>query len=237
MATDYGVSGSTRAGTVTNQVDYGGAALSLQNVISITARVMETMALCTSRTAMTANCAGATDPSIDIGQDVNGTIVLGTARSTTPVYSQISSNATNGYGIYMKARYTCGGLSKDAGTSCEIPPVNGGSATAAAINNGDGEFGAQVGNGTAASGGSGTNTAVTRWAQTGANFLMDTTTANDGVDDTYGSQVISSAAESPISNRQADSVNNTYTFGASTSSITPAGIYSQAFVLVAVGVF
>ena len=241
MLTDYGVSGTTRAGlssgTITNMVDYGGAALSLQDAIAITARVMETMALCTSKAAMTANCAGAADPSIEIGQDVNGTIVLGTTRSTTPVYSQISSNATNGYSIYMKARYACGGLSKDGGTTCEIPPVNSGSATAAAITNGSGQFGVQIGNGTAAVGGSGTNTAVARWAQVGTNYLMDTTTVNDGVDDTYGSQVISSASEAPVSNKQADSVNNTYTFGAATSSITPAGIYSQAFTLVAVGVF
>jgi hypothetical protein len=240
MLANYGISGTTRTGgntPISGMVDYGGAALSIQEAIQITARVMETMALCTSRTAMTAGCAGATSPAIDIGQDVNGTIVLGTARSTTPVYSQISSNATNGYGIYMKARYACGGLSKDAGATCEIPPVNGGAAVAAAISNGDGEFGAQVGNGTAAVGGSGTNTAVARWAQVGTDFLMDTASANDGVDDTYGSQVISSASEAPVTNKQADSVNNTYTFGAATSSITPAGIYSQAFTLVAVGVF
>jgi hypothetical protein len=241
MITNYGVSGSTRAGlssgTITNMVDYGGAAMSLQSPIMITARVMETMSLCTSKDVMTTACGGASTPTIDIGQDVNGTIVLGTTLSSTPAYSQVSTNATNGYGIYMKARYACGGLSKDAGTSCQIPAVNSGAATAAAIANGAGEFGAQVGNGTAASGGSGTNTAVTRWAQTGTNYIMDTTTSNDGVDDTYGSLVVSSASEVPATNKQADSVNNTYTFGAAASSTTPAGIYSQAFLLVAVGVF
>lgn len=236
MSSQYTSSGTTRAASFANMVDYGGVALSIQNAIQITARVMETMSLCTSAATMTANCTGATTPSIEIGENVNGTIVLDDTLSTTPAYSQVSTNATNGYAIYMKARYACGGLSKDSGTTCEIPPVNTGSATAAAIANGDGEFGAQVANGTAAGGGSGTNTAVARWAQTGSNFLMDITTASDGVDDTYGSLVIDSFSESG-SNKQAASVNNTYTFGAAAASTTPAGIYSQAFVLVAVGVF
>ena len=237
--TGYGASsGTTRRATFTGMVDYGGAALSIQRAIEITARVMETMTLCTSSAVMTQGCTGiSAAPTIEIGQDVNGTIVLGNTRSETPAYSQVSSNATNGYGIYMKARWACGGLSKDAGATCEIPAVNAGSAVAAAINNGDGEFGVQVGNGTAAVGGTGTNTAVTRWAQSGTNFLMDTASVGDGVDDTYGSLVVSSAAEVPASNKQADSVNNTYNFGAAASSTTPAGIYSQAFTLVAVGTF
>ncbi|PID99643.1 hypothetical protein CSA80_00030, partial [Candidatus Saccharibacteria bacterium] len=62
------------------------------------------------------------------------------------------------------------------------------------------------------------------------------TTANDGVDDTYGSLVIDSFSEVGAA-KQAAHVNNTYTFGAAASSTTPAGIYTQAFVLVAVGVF
>ena len=222
---------------LTTMVDYGGAAMSLQKPISITARVMETMTFCVSGAAMTSGCSGLTPSNISIGQDVNGTTVLGTTLSSTPAYSQVSTNATNGYGIYMKARFACGGLSKDNGTTCQIPAVNSGGATAAAIANGAGAFGAQVSSGTAASGGSGTNTAVTRWAQTGSNYIMDTTSANDGVDDTYGSLVASSASEAPATNKQADSVNNTYTFGAAASSTTPAGIYSQAFLLVAVGVF
>jgi hypothetical protein len=241
MTNNYTATGTTRAqlppSGLAGVVDYGGAAMSLQNPIMITARVMETMSLCTSGAVMTAACAGASTPTISIGSDVNGTIVLGTALSSTPAYSQVSTNATNGYGIYMKARFACGGLSKDNGTSCQIPAVNSGGATAAAIANGSGLFGAQVSSGTAASGGSGTNTAVTRWAQTGSNYIMDTTSANDGVDDTYGSLVASSASEAPVTNKQADSVNNTYTFGAAASSTTPAGIYSQAFLLVAVGVF
>ena len=237
MTSQYTTTGAARAASFANDVDYGGVALSVQNAIQITARVMETMSFCTSAAVMTAGCTGATTPSIEIGENVNGTIVLDNTLATTPAYSQVSTNATSGYAIYMKARYACGGLSKDSGTTCEIPAVNSGGSAAAAIADGDGEFGAQVGNGTADSGGSGTNTAVARWAQTGSNFLMDTTTASDGVDDTYGSLVVDSFSESPVANRQAASVNNTYTFGAAAASTTPAGIYTQAFVLVAVGVF
>ena len=238
VTTGYGsASGATRLAAFTGMADYGGAALSVQEAITITARVMETMSLCTSKTVMTANCSGQATPAIELGQDVNGTIVLGKTLSSVPVYSQVSTNATNGYSIYMKSRYACAGLSKDNGTTCEIPPVNAGAATAAAIATGGGAFGVQVGSGTAASGGSGTNTATTRWAQTGTNYIMDKTTANDNVAATYGSLVASSASETPVTNRQADSVNNTYTFGAAASSVTPAGIYSQAFTLVAVGVF
>lgn len=234
---NYTATTAARPASFTGMVDYGGAAMSLEQPITITARVMETMSLCTSKTVMTANCSGQATPAIELGQDVNGTIVLGKTLSSVPVYSQVSTNATNGYSIYMKSRYACAGLSKDNGTTCEIPPVNAGAATAAAIATGGGAFGVQVGSGTAASGGSGTNTATTRWAQTGTNYIMDKTTANDNVAATYGSLVASSASETPVTNRQADSVNNTYTFGAAASSVTPAGIYSQAFTLVAVGVF
>ncbi len=213
-------------------VDYGGVALSATTPISITAKVMETMSFCTSEADLTAlACAGATAPNISIGEDFNGTKVLrDNITSTAKAYSQISTNAANGYDIYMRGHNSCpeGGLSKNGGTVCEIPAVAAGDAIGNNLPSGTAAFGAIIGSGTAVTGGTGTNTAVTKWA--GPNYVMDTTTALDNVNLVYGSHIIESTV-------QANSVKNEYTFAATASPTTPAGIYTQHFSLIAAGRF
>ena len=235
QATDYTVTGTTRPGTsgLTHVVDDGGIAMSLTLPITFTARVMETLTLCAASTAYTGTgCAGpaGTDvPSITLGHGTNK-ILDTSAIDTAPIYTQVSTNALNGYALYLRAGNTCAGLSKDGGTTCGIPAVNSGAATGATITAGTAAFGATVTDGTAVAGGTGTNTAITRWKTTAPTYIMDNTTANDNVGYTYGSKIISATG-------QANGVGNTITFAATASATTPAGVYTENFSLVGVGTF
>ena len=239
----------TNVGSPGNYVDYGGVALSTVTPITITARVMETLSLCTSggdgsnANNLTAanSCGVATTPSIILGHTTNN-VLTADQIDTKNVYTQLSTNAANGYALYLRAsNLTCengtndgGGLSKDGGATCAIPAINGGSASGGAMTAGTAAFGAQVASGTAATSGTGSNTAVTRWALTGSNYIMDTATANDNVVSTYGSKIAFTDTGDP---KQANSVNNTIKFAAAASPVTPAGIYSENFSLIGVGTF
>ncbi len=219
------------ATSVGNYVDYGGIALSTTAPIKITARVMESLTLCTSSAAYSGlSCAGAAAPTVYIGNGGPTNVLDTSSVYTTPIYSQISTNALNGYALYLRASNSCGGLSRDGGTTCGIPAVDGGSAAGTTITAGTAAFGATVSDGTAQSGGTGTNTAVARWKTTAPTYIMDTTTSNDNVTYTYGSKIAESSA-------QANSVNNTITFAATASLTTPAGIYTENFSLIGVGTF
>lgn len=229
----YTTTGTTRAATMANMIDNGGIALSLVLPITVTARVMESFALCIAKAAYTGvACAGPTGtdtPSITLGHTANN-ILTSSQIDTANIYTQISTNAVNGYSVYLRASNSCAGLSRDGGTTCGIPAVNSGGATGAVITAGTAAFGALVTDGTASSGGTGTNTAVARWKTTAPTYIMDNTTASDNVGYTYGSKIFSAAG-------QANAVANTITFAATASSTTPAGIYTENFSLIGVGTF
>ncbi len=238
-----------------NYNDYGGIALSTTTPISITAKVQETMTLCTSGgTAATMptptagftglNCAGFTAPAITLGGGTNYDVIDSSSIYRRSAWSQISTNATNGYAIYMRANNLCGGgLTKAPATdaTCGIPAVNGGASSALAIIAGTAAFGVDVENGVAESGGVGDNQAVAPWSTNSNNptnqFVMDDTTSNNSVKTTnspYGSKVIDTTAATV---KQANSVTNEYKFGVTASPTTPSGIYQQQFSLIAVGLF
>jgi len=231
MTAQYTASGTARAATFADNADYGGIALSTTAPIVVTARVMESLLLCTSATAFSGlACAGATTPSVIIGHGSPTAYIDTSAVDTTSVYTQVSTNASGGYAVYLRGSNACGGLSRDSGATCGIPAVNSGSATQLAITAGTAAFGMKFGNGSAHAGGTGTNTAVAKWnGSTG--YLMDTVTANDNVTYVYGSKVIDGASQ------QANSVENTITLGATASATTPAGIYTENFALIGVGTF
>ena len=235
--------------------DSGGIALSTTTPISITAKVQETMTLCTSGgTAATMptptagftglNCAGFTAPAITLGGGTNYDVIDSSSIYRRSAWSQISTNATNGYAIYMRANNLCGGgLTKAPATdaTCGIPAVNGGASSALAIIAGTAAFGVDVEDGVAESGGVGDNQAVAPWSTNSNNptnqFVMDDTTSNNSVKTTnspYGSKVIDTTAATV---KQANSVTNEYKFGVTASPTTPSGIYQQQFSLIAVGLF
>ncbi len=219
-------------GNLGTHLDDGGVALATTAPIKITARVMETMSLCTSAADLTAlACAGATTPDLVLGHGANF-VLDDSIIDTKAAYTQVSTNASNGYDVYMRAHNTCGGgLSKDDGATCLIPAINSGSATASLMAAGTAAFGVDISDGTAVAGGSGSNSAVTRWNPTTANnYIMDEVTSNDHVGYTYGSRIFSSTG-------QANSVKNTLLFAATASPTTPAGIYTQHFSVIGVGRF
>lgn len=157
-----------------NFADYGGIALSTVQVIQITARVQESLTFCVSgndpstwtggagvqgtcaSTVASPPTAGAT-PSLTLGHGSPTLILDNTAVNTGAVWSQLSTNATNGAVVNMRdSNTTCtytgmtagqpgGGLSADNGTTCAIPPVNNGANTgASAITAGTAAFGLDV---------------------------------------------------------------------------------------------
>ena len=249
MNTDYTISGTTRntyAALQPSATDLGGVAMSLTRLITVTARVMERLSLCVSggdaanANNMTAanSCNTATTPSVTLGSSPDYVLgYTGATPSTGNIYSQFSTNAANGYALYLRGSNTSctggnGGLSKDGGANCQIPPINSGSGAGnSTFTDNTAEFGAHVSNGVAATSGSGSNTAIAKWA--GPNWVMDTTTGGatgDNIISAFGSMIASSGV-------QANSVNNTITFAAVASPTTPAGIYTQNFSLIGVGTF
>lgn len=204
-------------------VDYGGVAMAIAQPIMITARVMESLSFCTSAAAVSLTpsfCTGETDPNITLGHGTNK-ILDSTAVDTAPVYSLLSTNAQSGATIRMHTNTSCGGLSRDGGTTCDIAPVG----TLAAITNGQAKFGVRTSDGTAVSGGTGTATLDPTYAST-TDYAMDTA----GVTGAYGDDMASTAGA-------VNGVNVTYTFGASASNTTPAGIYTTNESLIATGTF
>ena len=222
----------TAAGSEGSYVEYGGIALAVTDQIEITAKVQETLMLCSSSTVFTnVNCAGQTSPKISLGGGPNGDVIDSTQTWTKNAYSQISTNALGGYAIYMKSANSCGGgLTRNPATdiTCGIPAVNGGSAVGGTLGAGAAAFGATITDGVFVGTGTGTNSAVARWKTT---YIMDEATANDNVKYVYGSKVIDGA------NKQADGVVNTFTFAARSALTTPAGVYTQKFSLIGVGTF
>lgn len=225
--------------TATGYADYGGLALATNSVVQITARVMPTLTFCVSSgtgalgatNPITSDCAGTVAPNITIGHGTQDVLSSGQV-DTYSVFSQLSTNATAGAviraDINNSGTNTCGGLLLTGVTACSagnyIPPVNAGNAAGGTITAGTAAFGLSVANG---SGGTGTVNAFGCYSS--AAYCMDTT-ANTGVTSTFGSEVANCTG--PVNN-----VNNEYTFGATVSNTTPAGIYTANMSLIATGTF
>ncbi len=217
--------------------DYGGFALTTVNVVQVTAKVQETLTFCmlgtTTPPTLTApsGCGdgSATSPAIILGHGSNNTLDT-TAVDTNGVYSFISTNALHGASIRIHTNNSCGGLSTDGGTTCPIPPTNSGAATTPtssgqAINAGTAAFGLAVSTATGV-----TPSAPYDGATASSYYGFDTTTSGANATTTFGSQVLSSSG--PVSN-----VGNAWTFAATASNTTPAGIYTANIAAIATGSF
>ncbi|MEO7364155.1 MAG: hypothetical protein ABIV43_01455 [Candidatus Saccharimonadales bacterium] len=265
--------------------DYGGVALSVDYVISITARVQETLTFCVSGSdpnnwTSTGDCGDAAvtsvadttpgnygPPNIILGHGSPTAVLEPTIVDYANIWTQLSTNATNGAVINMHSSIPCGGLSADhdvnvpSSGTCAIPAVNSGSnAGPSQIVAGTAAFGVAINAYTpttqAGPAAIGTLTPTTPYynaAQysftgnvpntTSTYFGMDTTTSvafnttptnassyNGGVTSLFGSTVLTAAG--PISR-----VDARYTFAATSSLTTPAGIYVANLSLIATGTF
>lgn len=225
-------------------VDFGGIALAITNTITITARVQEKLDFCVTTANPTGTpawnvCTDATvaanPPNLILGHGTPTPILDNTAVDTGTIYSQITTNATNGAAVRLRnSNLSCGGLSSDGGTTCAIPAIG---ATASAMTAGTANFGLFVSNGSPNTGGSGTVSAAATYndgthinTTSGYYYGMDNTTAGNNVTSTYGS--VLATASAPLYK-----MINTYIFGATASLTTPAGLYQANLSMIATGKF
>lgn len=219
-------------------VDYGGVALRTANVISITARVQESLIFCVfGGAAPNNNCVaagGSTTPALTIGHQNGGSgayFIDGSAVDSTDAFMQLSTNAGLGAVVNMRTS-TSGGL---VNGSNSIPPVNSGSASPGAITAGTAAFGLIVFPGTGTFG-SLTPTAnyydaTHDTAGEGFWYGMDNTTSGNNVATTYGDTIASTGGA--VSNNMTCRL----TFAATASNVTPAGLYTANLALIATGTF
>lgn len=251
----------TAAETPGAYVDYGGVALSTNQIITITARVQEQLTFCVSGAPHSTwavpnmDCStpeAATPPALILGHGTPTAVLDTTAIDKDYAYSQVSTNATEGIAISLRNSNAqlptpCGGLSAN-GQNCAIPAVNSGGFTIGTMTIGDAAFGVAVNDGVLGVNGTGIVTADANYRVDTANtdadghstiqdYGMDedddiATTGNDegSVIGTFGDRVAFS--DDPVYR-----VNNTYTFAATASLTTPAGIYTANIDLVATGKF
>lgn len=219
---------STTSGT-TEAIEFGGFALSTANAISITARVAEALTFCVSGGNPDDSClANVTPASITLGEAPNNTL-LSTAVSTntaTPIYTQLSTNASGGAIVRMKNTAASGGLNALFGTGV-IPPTGDAPAT---ITAGTAAFGVRV---ATVAGGTGDTIDLDANYSSATDYGMDAVTTGadtTSVLTTYGDPVYSS--DDPLSNRE-----TTFIFAATASNTTPAGTYAATIILVASGTF
>jgi hypothetical protein len=222
--------------------DFGGIALSTANLISITAKVQETLTFCVSGSALqptNLTCTSATTPTLTLGHGTPA-VLDQTAVDTANAYTQVSTNASGGVSMRMKSSNSCtnGGLSSNGGSTCNIPGVPSGTpagSTAQAITAGTAAFGLYVD-------GSNTNATGTGTITPDANYHNNShvTIPSDlwygmdqgasGVTSTYGDVVAASTA--PLS-----LVNNQLVFAATASLTTQAGIYTVNESIITTGTF
>ena len=269
-ATDYtapAASGSApnvdTNGDTVKYTDYGGIAMSTVNTINITARVMESLSMCTSKNDLSngnytdfsgagvvaANGCGDTTnalpPNIEIGHGSPTKVITADQIDMTPAYFQLSTNATHGAIVRMRATNSCaqGGITTDpTGADCSaIPAINSGATTPSLMTAGTASFGLFVSNSQLTkdvSGSTGTITPDTAYNDTTTSpthtysngwFAMSTDPST-GVTSTYGSPI--AACTGPV-----NQVNTQLVFAATASLTTPAGIYTGGESLIATGTF
>ncbi|MGB4967197.1 MAG: hypothetical protein WBO35_03260 [Candidatus Saccharimonadales bacterium] len=250
----------TGGATTGSYNDYGGFALSTVQQVTITARVMETLTFCVSGepidnvtagsdAVVRSGCVQAQTPAVDIGSGTPK--VLSAAQiDADSAWTQLSTNATGGAIIRMKATNACAnaGLSSTGGAACSIPGLPG-SATngsvASAMTPGTAAFGLFVADSTATTGvanstgalvlgdanyNDGTN--INTASPSSLFYGMDrqSGTGAQGVMTVYGDPI--AASTGPVSQE-----NNELVFAATASLTTPAGIYTGNEILIATGTF
>jgi hypothetical protein len=144
--------------------DYGGVALSVDYVITITARVQETLTFCVSGNdpnnwtstgdcgdSAVTNAAQNGPPNLVLGHGTPTAVLDTSVVDYGNIWTQLSTNATHGAVINMHTNIPCGGLSADynsaspGSATCSIPAVNGGANTGpTAISPGTAAFGVAI---------------------------------------------------------------------------------------------
>ncbi len=200
------------AGTDANVVDAGGVALSTANAITVTAKVQETLTFCVYTGA---NCAaGGSSVAIGDGDGVIGTINT-PANTTTDM--DIATNATSGASVYMSGTLLLSG-------SNNIDSIGN---TCTAESAGTESFGMRIDE-------SGTTNFLPDAAyDCVANSYAFDTSAMDPTSTTtpYGDLILTTSGVPTASETV------TMEFDGNASTLTPAGIYTATYDLVASATF
>jgi len=229
---DY--STASAPGTV---ADFGGIALSTANLISITAKVQETLTFCVSGAVLqptNLTCTSATTPTLTLGHG-SPAVIDQTAVDVASAYTQVSTNASSGVSMRMKSGNTCanGGLSNNGGTTCNIPGAPGGTSSSVSMPAGTAAFGLFVAASANNATGTGSITPATTYNGNG-----HTTISSDlfygmngtNVTSTYGDVIATSAAPTSLTNNQ-------LVFAATAALTTQAGIYTVNESIITTGTF
>lgn len=213
----YTATSTTRAALFANRVDYGGAAMSTNLAVNISAVVQEQLTFCVSAASPGTGCSGVTQPDVSLGTGTPKVLTTGTVQAGT-VYHQITTNAVNNVNVRLKntSSATCAGLSRDNGTTCDII-ANG---AFAAIGSSAGKFGLNVSGG---AGGTGTVTANSNYGSAAATYGMANATYGP-----YGDIISTSAGA-------VTDVVSTMIYAANAAPTTPAGVYQATHSLIATG--
>jgi hypothetical protein len=183
--------------------------------------VEETLTFCVSGSPIT-SCGTTTSPSFAIGHTVGGTTILNTsAVDTNSIYTQTSTNAQSGIVVRLKntSSATCGGLSMNGGTSCPIPAAG---AAAITLSAGTADLGLCI------TPGSANTTATAPYNTAGCTKY--------GLDDTSGTSVLATYGSPLFSSSGAlNQENDTLTWAAAASPLTPAGNYTTIYSVVCTG--
>lgn len=213
-----------------NRQDEGGVALYITDTIGVTAAVAESMTFCVSAANISKDCTATSAPTLALGEDVNGVKTLSASNlSTGDIYTQISTNASQGAVINLKSNAdNCGGLINSSASGCFITPATGD------FSAGTANFGLLVNSATDPTGvtPSGEVRAVPASGYNGTTYLLNyASNGLSGVTSVFGDPVLDTH-DAPANNK-----NSKLTFGASVSNTTPAGRYSADLSLIATGKF
>lgn len=218
-------------------LDSGGVALATTADIGVSAAVRETLTFCVAKVDITPACANAVgnEPNITLGHNSgSGELALdSSATDTAGVYTQVSSNASNGVAVWMKSGNACGGLHRfgAAAGTCDIAPV--GTSTNAITSGASALFGMRLGTDAAATGSTdplGTVVGGANYSVSGQYGLNYDNTDATGVTSAYGDEIYHTTGPS-------NDWNVPMTFAATVTNATPAGKYSQSLSLIATGTY
>lgn len=202
---------------VGNFADFGGFALSTNDVINISAKVQEQLIFCVSKVAPGAGCSGLTAPNLALGHGAN-VVLDSTAVDEDNAYFQVSTNASGN--VIVRMRGTT--LASGANTIPAADTVNGGLNT---ITAGTAAFGMRSQQGVD----TGANTTIDANYASAAQYGLDVSTPTNNVTSGYGDPI---ATISAVQNS-----NTLIRFAATASLTTPAGLYTATQNLIATGTY
>lgn len=227
---------SATASTLTGAVDQGSAAVSITDSIGVSAAVLETMTFCVSGADITNDTCDAansgaqlTAPTLKLGENNSGVIALDQGHlSQGSIFTQLSTNAVGGAGVYLKSSNDCGGLKRSNVTTCDIVAANTAAGNAAL---GQARIGVAVDPTDVAPGALGTYAIAgggSPFYNTSDFKLNYNSDKSVGVTSPFGDPILQSV--STISSKNAK-----LTFAASVNAQTPAGLYANDYSLIATG--